>query len=87
MGAHARRVDLQASNLIGPSCTLYLAGEHVHRFYAFGPLPGIPAMAVLVSYDGVCTIGFTLDPAAVTDIELLLDSIRGAFDELLDTTS
>lgn len=87
MGAHARRVDLQASNLIGPSCMLYLAGEHVHRFYAFGPLPGIPAMAVLVSYDGVCTIGFTLDPAAVTDIELLLDSIRGAFDELLGTTS
>jgi len=87
MGAHARRVDLQASNLIGPSCPLYLAGEHINRLYAFGPLPGVPAMAVLVSYEGVCTIGFTLDPAAVTDIELFLDSISEAFDELLESTS
>jgi diacylglycerol O-acyltransferase / wax synthase len=83
VGAHARRVDLQASNLIGPPCPLYLAGEQVERLYGFGPLPGIPVMAVLVSYDGVCTVGFTLDPAAVTDTELFLQSVREAFAELL----
>jgi hypothetical protein len=87
MGAHARRVDLQASNLIGPACPVYMAGERVERLYAFGPLPGIPAMAVLISYDGVCTVGFTLDPAAVTDVPLYLDCMSEAFDELLQTKS
>ncbi len=82
MGVHARRVDLQASNLIGPPCPLYLAGRRVDRMYAFGPLPGVPAMAVLVSYDGICTIGFTLDPAAVRDTKLFVDSVRSAFDDL-----
>ena len=83
MGLHARRVDLQASNLVGPPFPLFLAGEPVERIYAFGPLPGVPLMAVLVSYDGVCTIGFTIDPAAVTDIELFLNCVHDAFDELL----
>ena len=80
--AYARRVDLQASNIIGPDCAVYLAGAKVDRFYAFGPLPGIPLMAVLVSYEGICTVGFTIDPAAVTDPELLLDSTRTAFCDL-----
>jgi hypothetical protein len=39
-------------------------------------------MAVLVSYDGVCTIGFTLDPAAVTDTDLLVGCVSDAFEEL-----
>jgi len=84
MGAHARRVDVQASNLIGPPCPLYLAGEQIRRMYAFGPLPGVPAMAVLVSYDGVCTVGLTLDPAAVTDAGLFVECIQAAMAELLD---
>jgi diacylglycerol O-acyltransferase len=87
MGLHARRVDLQASNLIGPSFPLYLAAERIERMYAFGPLPGVPAMAVLVSYDGLCTIGLTLDPAAVTDIALLVGCIKDAFDELLTSSA
>ena len=80
--AYARRVDLQASNIIGPECAVYLAGAQVERFYAFGPLPGIPLMAVLVSYEGTCTVGFTIDPAAVTDPELLLDCTLSAFRDL-----
>jgi diacylglycerol O-acyltransferase len=83
LGAHARRVDIQASNLMGPPCPLYLAGQRVERMYAFGPLPGVPVMAVLVSYDGVCTIGFTLDPAAVTDIPLFIDCVKQAVTDLL----
>ena len=84
LGVHARRVDLQASNLIGPPFPLYLAGQKVDRMYAFGPLPRVPAMAVLVSYDGVCTIGFTLDPAAITDTGLFVTCVQEAFEELLD---
>jgi hypothetical protein len=80
--AYARRVDLQASNVIGPDCALYLAGTRVQRFYAFGPLPGVPLMAVLVSYAGTCTVGLTIDPASVTEPNLLVESVAGAFAEL-----
>jgi diacylglycerol O-acyltransferase len=83
MGVHARRVELQASNLVGPPFPVYLAGQQVDRMYAFGPLPRVPAMAVLVSYEGVCTIGLTLDPAAITDIGLFLNCVRDSFKELL----
>jgi len=40
-------------------------------------------MLVLVSYDQACTIGFTVDPAAVSDVDLFLECVRAAFHELL----
>ena len=83
MAAYSRRIDLQASNVVGPDCPMFLAGSKVERFFAFGPLPGVPAMVVLVSYEGLCTLGFTIDPAAVTDPELLLACTRASFGELL----
>lgn len=83
MNAYSRRVDLQASNIVGPDCAVYLAGARVDRFYAFGPLPGVPVMAVLVSYEGTCTIGFTVDPAALVDVDLFMQVTKDAFDELL----
>lgn len=87
ISAYSRRLDLQASNIVGPDCPVYLAGTRVHRFHAFGPLPGVPAMAVLVSYEGICTIGFTIDPAAITDPELFVRLTREAFEELLSQPS
>lgn len=83
MTAYAQRIDLQASNVIGPPCPTYLAGTKVDRFYGFGPLPGIPVMVVLISYDGVCTMGFTIDPASVVDPGLLVTCVRESFDELM----
>jgi diacylglycerol O-acyltransferase len=83
MAAYSRRVDLQASNVVGPDFPMYLAGTKVDRFYAFGPLPGVPVMVVLVSYEGVCSLGFTIDPAAVAESALFLTCMREAFDELV----
>jgi diacylglycerol O-acyltransferase len=83
MNAYSRRIDLQASNIVGPDCPVYLAGARVIRFYAFGPLPGVPVMAVLVSYEQTCTVGFTVDPAAVTDPQLFMRLTGEAFAELL----
>ena len=40
-------------------------------------------MAVLVSYRGTCTVGFTIDPAAVTAPDLLVSCTRESFEELL----
>jgi WS/DGAT/MGAT family acyltransferase len=81
---HGRRVDVQASNLAGPAFTTYLAGQRVERVYPLGPAPGIPLMAVLLSYDGTCCVGLTLDPAAVVSGDELVDCIRQGFDEVLD---
>jgi diacylglycerol O-acyltransferase / wax synthase len=83
VSAYARRVDLQASNIVGPDIPLYLAGAKVADFYAFGPLPGVPIMAVLASYQGACTIGFTIDPAAVTDLPTFLACTHDSFLELI----
>ena len=81
--AYSRRVDIQASNIVGPDCAVFLAGAKVHRFYAFGPLPGVPVMAVLVSHEGTCTIGFTIDPAAIIDPELFVRLTQESFGEML----
>ena len=60
-----------------PTVRSTCSGTKVERFYAFGPLPGIPVMAVLVSHEGICTLGFTVDPAAVTDLAgALMDCTR-----------
>ena len=81
--AYSRRVDMQASNVVGPDFPVYLAGTKVERCFAFGPLPGVPVMAVLVSYEGTCTIGFTIDPAAVTHPDALVACTAESFSELL----
>jgi diacylglycerol O-acyltransferase len=81
---HARRVDLQASNVMGSPVPAYLAGQRVRRLYPFGPLPGIPAMAVLLSHDGTCCIGISYDPAAITDSPLFFTCLTESFDEILD---
>ena len=62
--AYAQRIDLQASNIIGPESLTFLAGAPVRRFFGFAPSPGIPLMVLLVSSAGTCTLGFT--PTAAT---------------------
>ena len=39
-------------------------------------------MAVLVSYEGTCTVGFTIDPAAVASPDVFLEGVVAAFVEL-----
>lgn len=47
--AHAHQIDLHASNLAGAPFPVYLAGSQVRRMIPFGPLTGVPVMAVLLS--------------------------------------
>ena len=47
--------------------------------------PGIPLMVLLVSSAGTCTLGFTIDPAAITSRpELLMRCMVNAFTEILE---
>ena len=82
--AYAQRIDLQASNIIGPESVTFLAGAPVRRFYGFAPSPGIPLMVLLVSSAGTCTLGFTIDPAAITRPDVLMRCMVNAFTEILD---
>lgn len=80
--AHAHQVDLHASNLAGAPFEVFLAGSRVRRMIPFGPLTGVPVMTVLLSYDGVCGIGITLDPAAITDPDLFARCVAEGFVEI-----
>jgi diacylglycerol O-acyltransferase len=51
--------------------------------FSFGPAPGVAVMFVLVSYNGTCAIGITLDEAAIPDPQLFMKCIAAGFDEVL----
>jgi hypothetical protein len=80
--AHAHQIDLHASNLAGAPFEVYLAGSRVRGMIPFGPLTGVPVMTVLLSYDGVCGIGMTLDPAAISNPDLFMTCMRDGFEEI-----
>lgn len=81
--AYASGHDLQASNVPGIAHRVYLAGARITHMYPFGPVPGCAAMAALVSHNGVCCIGVTVDPAAITDVDAFAGCLRAGFDEVL----
>ena len=83
-GSFTRSIDLQASNFRGLDREAYLAGARVLRTFAFGPAPGCGAMATLVSHEGRCCIGLTIDTAAVTDGDGFVDAMHKGFDEVLE---
>ena len=64
------QLDVQASNVAGFPGQVYLAGAAVDGMFSFGPAPGVAVMFVLLSYNGTCGIGVTLDEAAIPDPEL-----------------
>ncbi|MEJ3654675.1 HAD-IB family hydrolase [Actinomycetes bacterium KLBMP 9759] len=75
--------DVQASNLPGVAHPVYIAGSRITRMYPFGPLPGCAAMITMISHDGTCCIGINLDPAAVTEPEVLVEGLRAGLDEVV----
>jgi diacylglycerol O-acyltransferase len=77
------RLDVQASYVPGPPVPVYLAGREVVRIFALGPLPGPAIMTVLLTYASTCCIGFTIDPASVTDLALFEKCAQEGFAEVL----
>jgi WS/DGAT/MGAT family acyltransferase len=65
IGGMMKGVDVLASNVAGPPCPLYLAGEHVEEFYAFGPPAGAALNITLFSYDNTVHLGVTSVAVAV----------------------
>jgi diacylglycerol O-acyltransferase / wax synthase len=77
------QLDVQASNVAGFPGQVYLAGSAVEGMFSFGPTPGVAVMFVLLSYNGTCGIGVTLDEAAIEDPELFARCVAEGFDEVL----
>jgi diacylglycerol O-acyltransferase / wax synthase len=82
-GSMLKHVDVLASNVPGFPLSVYVAGARVEGFYPLGPTIGAAANLTLMSYDGNCCIGVTMDAGAVPDPELFVTCLREGFDEVL----
>jgi diacylglycerol O-acyltransferase len=84
VGSMLKNVDFVASDVPGFPFPVYLAGAALERYVAFGPTIGSSANMTLLSYNGTCCIGVTLDEAAIPDHELFVECLRGGFEEVMD---
>ena len=84
VGSMLKHVDFVASNVAGINAPIFLAGALVSRYYAFGPTTGSAVNATLLSYNGTCCVGFTIDSAAVPDYDVLMRCFREGFEEVLE---
>ncbi len=87
IGGMMKGVDVLASNVAGPPCPLYLAGEHVEEFYAFGPPAGAALNITLFSYDNTVHLGVTTVAAAVESRRLFMSCLDEAIAEMTSVAS
>ena len=83
LGSMMQGSDVTASNVPGPQFPLWSAGAKIGEFYAFGPLAGSAINITLFSYNGTISLAMHTDRAAVTDGDLLVDSLEAAADSML----
>ncbi|MGW1738719.1 wax ester/triacylglycerol synthase domain-containing protein [Nocardia sp. NPDC001965] len=74
-----KHVDFVASDVPGSPVPLYLAGARIERIRAFGPTIGTAFNATLISYVGTCSVGITVDTAAVPDLPEFTACLRVGF--------
>ena len=87
IGGMMKGVDVLASNVAGPPCPLYLAGEHVQEFYAFGPPAGAALNITLFSYDNTVHLGVTTVAAAVDSRDVFMRCLDEAIAEMTTLAS
>ena len=87
IGGMMKGVDVLASNVAGPPCPLYLAGEHVEEFYAFGPPAGAALNITLFSYDNTVHLGVTTVAAAVESRRQFMSCLDEAIAEMTTLAS
>jgi WS/DGAT/MGAT family acyltransferase len=83
VGSMLKHVDFVASDVPGLTVPVFLAGVPVDGLVSFGPTIGAAVNLTLVSYAGTCSIGVTIDAKAVPDGEVLVDSLREGFEDVL----
>jgi len=83
LGSMLKHVDFLASNVPGVPFPIYLGGARVTGNYAFGPTTGAALNVTMVTHEGTCCMGCTIDTAAVTDPDVLVACLQAGFDEVL----
>ncbi len=78
----AGRIDFATSNVRGAPFHVYVAGAKAEKFYPMGPVAGTGWNITMMSYAGTLFMGVQTDPASVTDLDLLMRSIREGYREL-----
>ncbi|HWS58697.1 MAG TPA: wax ester/triacylglycerol synthase family O-acyltransferase [Actinotalea sp.] len=79
-----RRVNLAATDVVGPAHARRLAGRRLLEILPVTPLAQeVRVTVALVSYAGRLTIGVTVDGAALPDLDRLLDAIDGSLREVV----
>lgn len=79
----ARTIDFAASNLRGSPVPLYVGGARIVANYPFGPRTGCALNVSLMSYADELQIGCNIDPAAIEDVDQLVELLAESFDRLL----
>lgn len=83
-GSMMKGQDFQTSNVPGAPIPLYLVGTPVSAVFPFGPLAGSAVNVTLLSYQNELNVGVNIDPAAVPDVEVFMECLRSAYDDLLE---
>ena len=83
VGSMLKHVDVLASNVPGLGFPVYLAGARMRKYVPFSPTIGAALNVTLLSYDGTCAVGVTVDTAAVPDIEVFMVCLAQGFEEVL----
>ncbi|MBU6313179.1 MAG: DUF1298 domain-containing protein [Actinomycetales bacterium] len=84
-GGLMKGTDVAATNVPGPPFPVYVAGAKATRIVPFAPKGGAALNIALMTYDGSAYFGITMDPAAVTDTDLLVGSLAAAMHEVTGT--
>lgn len=80
----SRLFSLEITNVPGPQQPMYLSGARMVASYACIPLTRQQAVTIaFTSYDGHVFVGVNADRDAVSDIDVLVDSLGSALAELV----
>jgi hypothetical protein len=81
--SQASHIDFATSNLPAFLGETYVAGARTIHAYPFGPLAGTAFNLTQISLGDSLDIGAHIDPAAVTDPELLLTALEASYRDLI----
>ena len=79
----AAHIDFATSNLPGLRGETFVAGAKTLHFYPFGPVAGTAFNLTMMSTNDMLDVGINLDPASVTEPELLVSQMQAAYADLL----
>lgn len=85
-GLSRRMFNTVVTNVPGPQFPLYAGGARVLAAHPVVPLAKGQAVAIgVTSYDGTMCFGLNADREAMPDLDVLVECLQAAVDELLDT--